>query len=763
MRFVRAAVAIVIAVLSFGSFSDFTGSSLAAPVAQQLEIVPDRYIVILNNTYAASSDEFAAAVDRRAGAEVDQTYSAVFPGFAGEFTSDAVAELMSDPAVAQVWPDSRVYAQGQALEPGINRVDADLSWSKSGNGSGTVDIDVAVIDSGIGPNADLNIVNGTNCMGDGYMRDYYGHGTHVAGIIGAKDNDFGVVGMAPGARVWQVRSLDRYGGGTWSQIICGMDWVANHANVIEVANMSLGAGMSEIGSGCNSSPAHRAICAMTNAGVTVMAAACNAGTDASTCTPGKYPEVISVSAFAEWDGKPGGLGGCRTTPDGFYGCDDRRASFSNYGYTVDIAAPGVGVRSTLFDNRYGYWSGTSMATPHVTGAAALLIAKYGHMAPAEVRSRLLLSAWSGPVPGDFDAFPEPILNVASLGVGSISHFQAQKNGDRITINVSDLIPDTRAIYWLDGEYAGGATVDKSGKAHRTITLEDLPYGNHTLKVTNHRKTLTDTFLIRPKIETSPTSTVGGGTVQVALSGYSAGSSILITIDTGNGTRDLLRVRADASGQALVDVTIPPAAGPSRKITATDAAGVTTAISLGIYPTVVSAGSGEPGEWLALTLRGFRSGDTVNLRWESASGTVLRTKVVNATGSGDVNVKIPADASDGSHTIWAVGSYGTRASVTVSIVGGATDPTATATATASATATEAAPTVTVTVPPTVTETPESIETATETPTVVLTETAIAAPTETPLAIAHRHPDRSSRRFSNTVNPDTDPCFAVTLPE
>ncbi len=730
MRGIRLILIALVMALTPGLLIGPSNKASAAPEPAPEEIVQNRYIVILNNAYAASAEEFTAAVDQRAGTDIDQTYSAVFPGFAGEFTSTAISALMTDPAVAQVWPDSKVYAQGQALEPGINRVDADLSWSKSGNGSGTVDIDVAVIDSGIGPNADLNIVNGTNCMGDGYMRDYYGHGTHVAGIIGAKDNDFGVVGMAPGARVWQVRSLDRYGGGTWSQIICGMDWVANHADVIEVANMSLGAGMTEIGSGCTSSPAHRAICAMTNAGVTVMAAACNAGTDASTCTPGKYTEVISVSAFAEWDGKPGGLGGCRTTPDGFYGCDDRRASFSNYGPTVDIAAPGVGVRSTLFDNTYGYWSGTSMATPHVTGAAALLIAKYGHMSPAEVRSRLLLSAWSGPVPGDFDAYPEPILNVASLGVGSISHFQSQQNGDKITITVSDLIPATRAIFRIDGEYIGGATIDSSGRGHRSVTLDDLPYGVHRITVTNHRKTLTDDFLIRPKITLSSTSGEAGDQVGVSLSGYTAGSSVLVQMDTGNGTRSLVRLRADANGAASGSIVIPPAAGTTRKISASDDAGVTTSVSFVITPTVTASDSATPGDWLALSLRGFRSGDTVDLRWETSGGTVLRTKVVTATGNGDVNVKIPADATTGSYTIWATGSYGTRANVIVSVVAGAGEvtPTATATATQIEPSATIAPSETATSVPTETATasPSQTETSTDVPTVEPTVTEL--PTE-----------------------------------
>lgn len=727
MRGIRLILIALVLALTPGLLIHPTDHVVAGTEPAAQEIVHNRYIVIVNTTYAASA-EFAAAVDQRSGTDIDQTYSAVFPGFAGEFSSSAIAALMSDPAVAQVWPDSMVYAQGQALEPGINRVDADLSWSKSGNGSGTVDIDVAVIDSGIGPNADLNIVNGTNCMGDGYMRDYYGHGTHVAGIIGAKDNDFGVVGMAPGARVWQVRSLDRYGGGTWSQIICGMDWVANHADVIDVANMSLGAGMTEIGSGCNSSPAHRAICAMTNAGVTVMAAACNAGTDASTCTPGKYPEVISVSAFAEWDGKSGGLGGCKTTPDGFYGCDDRRASFSNYGPTVDIAAPGVGVRSTLFDNSYGYWSGTSMATPHVTGAAALLIAKYGHMSPAEVRTRLLLSAWSGPVPGDFDAYPEPILNVASLGVGSISHFQSQQNGDKITINVSDLIPATRAIFRIDGEYIGGATIDSSGRGHRTVTLDELPYGVHRISVTNHRKTLTDDVLIRPKIFAAPTGGAAGDQISINLSGHTAGSSILATMDTGNGVRNLVRVRADASGAATASVVIPPAAGPSRKITATDDAGVTTSISFAIAPTLTSTGSAAPGEWLALSLRGFRSGDSIDLRWGTTSGVILRSKVVTATGSGEVNVKIPSDATTGSHTIWATGSYGSTAKVTISVVSGADEATPTATATQVEPSATMAPSEAATSVPieTGTPSPSPTETSAELPTIEPTETEL--PTE-----------------------------------
>ena len=694
-----------------------------------VEVVPGRFIVILAAGFTQSSDEFAAALNREAGIDIDLTYNTAFSGFAGSFSTAAIEKLMTDPAVAEVNPDFQVHAQGQSLEPNIDRVDADQSDAKSGDGHGDVDVDVAVIDSGVGPNEDINIAGGYNCMGDGYMRDYYGHGTHVAGIIGARDNGFGVVGMAPGARIWQVRVLDHYGGGTWSQIICGMDWVASHADVIEVANMSLGAGMPENGNGCDSSPAHRAICAMTNAGVTVVAAACNANMDAGTCTPGKYPEVISVSAFAEWDGKPGGLAGCRTTPDGFYGCDDQRASFSNYGPTVDIAAPGVGVRSTLFDDRYGYWSGTSMATPHVTGAAALLRARYGPVSPAAVRQRLLLIAMSGPVPGDPDAYPEPILNVASLGPGSITHLQSVRNGDRVMITASDLIPDTRAIFRLDGVYIGGATVDSDGAAHRTVAMNGLAYGGHRISVRNNRKSLSDSFLVRPAVAVSASSVIVGQAVTVALSGYTAGSSVLVTLDTGNGARSLTRVRVDGTGAGSSVVVIPAAAGGSRRVTALDSAGVSTYSHLSIRPTLSAGSPVVAGDWDPVVLRGFHSGESVDLHWGSQTGAVLKTKVTTGTGSGDLNIQIPAVTDPGKHSLWAVGTSGTALRITVSTTSQASEPTPPPAPTVTETATVIGSS------PTASETATFIasSTATETHPPLATETAQPTATETPLPI------------------------------
>jgi subtilisin len=695
-------------------------NALAQSTATPLETVPDRYIVMLRGTTVQSAATVAASVNKRRGAKVDQVYQSVFQGFAGTFSPEAVRNLMRDPAVAAVYPDYVVRAQGQSLEPGINRVDADLNPTKAGDGKGSVDVDVAIIDSGVGPNSDLNIAGGYDCRGQGITRDYYGHGTHVAGIVGAKDNSFGVVGVAPGARIWSVRVLDANGNGGWSSIICGMDWVASHADMIEVANMSLGGTTWENGAGCDSSPSHLAICAMTKRGVTVVAAACNDAANAAICTPGKYPEVISVSAFAEWDGKAGGLGGCRSTPDGFYGCDDRRASFSNYGPTVDMAAIGVGVYSTLFDNRYGYWSGTSMATPHVTGGAALLLAQYGPMSPAKVKERLQRSGMSGPVPGDFDGYPEPILNVASLGPGTIDAQSSARPGDRVTVKVGELIPDTRATFRLNGVDMGSATVLADGTASRVIRVPELPYGKYEIRVTNHQKVLKDRILIRPSVTLSSSTGRVGDTVTVTLRGYGAGQSVLVTFDSGAGIRSVVRLRASSTGAATGAFVVPPSTRGSHKVTGADDSGHTTYTRFETLPSLVAESPVAADATSAVTLRGFMAGEVVELRWGSSTGSVLNTKVVTASGSGATTVLIPVGAADGKHSLWAVGNLGSAVRVTVTTFTAAEEPTRTPTATASptveATATAEPPTAATTETATSEPPTSTPEPATETPTV-----------------------------------------------
>jgi subtilisin len=278
-----------------------------------------------------------------------------------------------------------------------------------------------VLDSGIAAHPDLYIVGGINfisvdspntCDGNTNYADDYGHGTHVAGTIGAMDNSIGVVGVAPGARLWAVKVLDARGEGYWSDVICGLDWVYSRRGTIDVVSMSLGgpAGAADHNScGPTTTGEHNAICGVVNAGIPVVVAAGNQGRDAATTVPATYQEVITVSAFADSDGVPGGQEPLRCA----YG-DDRFASFSNFGADVDIAAPGACIRSTARGSRYEELSGTSMATPHVTGAVALYLAGNSTATPDDVRDWLLGTA-SRPqnspqgFSNDRDTVPEPAL------------------------------------------------------------------------------------------------------------------------------------------------------------------------------------------------------------------------------------------------------------------------------------------------------------------------------------------------------------------
>src|SRR5438477_2031782 len=221
-------------------------------------------------------------------------------------------------------------------------------------------------------------------------RDDNGHGTHVAGTIGAKNNGAGVVGVAPGTKLYAVKVVNAQGSGTDAQVICGIDWVtANAATLgIKVANMSLGGPGADDGNcgNTNADALHRAICNSVAAGVTYVVAAGNSSEDFSADVPASYNEVLTVTAMADYDGLSGGAG-TPSCADGYFDQDDSAASFSNF--TTDgsadaahtIAAPGVCVLSTWPGNKYQTISGTSMASPHVTGVVALCFGEKGAAGP----------------------------------------------------------------------------------------------------------------------------------------------------------------------------------------------------------------------------------------------------------------------------------------------------------------------------------------------------------------------------------------------
>ncbi len=368
------------------------------------------YIVVLHD----GTDARAVAREHasRHAADVMHVYSHALNGYAARIPADRVATVKADSRVRSVSVDREVRAVAQTLPTGIDRIDAEQSPTAKIDGvDERVDVDVAVIDTGIDiDHPDLNVVGGRNCSTGRSYDDGNGHGTHVAGTIGAKDNSTGVVGVAPGARLWAVRVLDNSGRGSWSSVVCGVDWVTANKGIIEVANMSLGGSGSEPGgSGCSTGDAlHDAICNSVAAGVTYAVAAGNDSADAKGFVPAAYDEVITVSALADFNGVGGGGAAptCRTDED------DTLANFSNYGSDVDLIAPGVCINSTWKGGGYNTISGTSMASPHTAGAAALYKANHPGASPATVKGALTsagTSDWNNV--DDKDSTKEPLLNV----------------------------------------------------------------------------------------------------------------------------------------------------------------------------------------------------------------------------------------------------------------------------------------------------------------------------------------------------------------
>lgn len=374
------------------------------------------YIVVLRDDILTA--QVGGHMAEAYGLELLETYSYALNGFAAVIPAERMAALLADPRVAFVSEDRAVTIIAQTLPTGVNRVDAEVTHASGNMGAG---VHVAVIDTGIDlkhPDLQANIVGGKNCSSGKSYADGNGHGTHVAGTIAALNNTVGVVGMAPGAKLWSVRVLNNSGSGTWSSVICGIDFVTSKAPAnggpITVANMSLGGGgLSDNDCGnTNLDALHKAICKSRDAGVTYVVAAGNENADASLSVPSAYDDaVITVSALADSDGASGGLGAATT-----YGADDTFASFSNYGSVVDIGAPGVRILSTWKGGGYATISGTSMASPHVAGAVALYLYAHPGTTWSAVRDALV-AAGEALGSGHTDPsglHPEPVLKADSL-------------------------------------------------------------------------------------------------------------------------------------------------------------------------------------------------------------------------------------------------------------------------------------------------------------------------------------------------------------
>lgn len=587
----------------------------------------DRWIVVLRDTASA-----AAATSRASalGIAEDRQLQGIVRGYSARLTTGQLAALRADPSVADVVPDGIVSLTGQTVTTGVQRVNAPLNPIAHIDGTDErVDADVAIVDTGIDPhNEDLNVVGGHSCATTSptAWQDGNGHGTHVAGTVGALDNGIGVVGVAPGVRLWAVRILDSMGNGLISWYVCGLDWIAAQRDpadptrpLFEAVNMSEAKrGTDDHNCGLtNHDVLHQAICRLVGSGVTVVAAAGNNSFSAGNLIPASYDEVITVSALADTDGRPGGLGGRACYSWNSWDKDDTFADFSNYGSDVDLIAPGKCILSTLPGNRYGTMSGTSMAAPHVTGAVALYKASRPLATPLQVKVALQAMGnlnWS--VATDPDPYHEKLLDVSWI------------------VNLGDFA--MRAVVTPPPVTAAGATIPVPMDV---VRAEDL-----TLPVDV-------TAAIDAPLTATPSAThlepTDGGSLSVTVTVPPGAPSGVypLTVTSSDGTRQrsaTIKVTVDsavpvASPAVLGAVrwatfTSPVLAGYAWWPAATDAFGGVTG-----YQAQWSA-DGGPWRPVITTTAGVRS---LPLRFAAGHAYALRVRARDAAGNLSPWVTSPA--------------------------------------------------------------------------------------------------------------------------
>jgi subtilisin len=385
-----------------------------------------------------------------AGGRVVRTFSIV-PAAAVQMSPQAADALSRNPSISYVEPDYTVYAHSQTVPWGIDRVFGNETYSfptwNTTKGSG---IKVAILDTGIDENhQDLKVAGGvTTVDATHWGDDGNGHGTHVAGTVAALDNTLGVVGVAPSVDLYAVKVLSDGGSGSVSSVVAGIEWAV--AESIPILNMSLG-------SSSDSQTLRNACDAAYAAGHLIVSSAGNSGNPGgrgdNVGYPAKYESVIAVASST---------------------VNDTRSSFSSTGPAVELIAPGSSILSTLPGNSYGTYSGTSMASPHVAGVAALTWAANTDLSNAQLRQILRDTAEDLGLSSNHQGYG---LARADLAVKAAGGTVPVVNG-----NIEGTVTDAETNSGIGGAIVNvdGTNYSATTNSNGNYTITGVPVGSYTV-------------------------------------------------------------------------------------------------------------------------------------------------------------------------------------------------------------------------------------------------------------------------------------------
>ena len=672
-----------------GCAAVFTGVSpgIAAPDAR--EETPARYIV----RYSAGTDVSSAVRSLRSkNIAVGRTFAKAIRGAVVTATPAQAAELKRSAGVAAVEPDARVTASDtqQSATWGLDRIDQRSlplsgTYTSASSGAG---VSAYVIDSGVlSAHAEFGgrVASGWTAISDGLgTGDCNGHGTHVAGTVAGK-----TYGVAKAATVIPVRVLDCSGSGYNSGVIAGLEWVASHhqAGTPAVANLSLGSTASAM--------VDAAVQGIINDGVTAVVAAGNSATDACNSSPARLAGALTVAASDS---------------------ADKQATFSNYGSCVDLYAPGVSIRSAspASTTATALMSGTSMASPHVAGAAAVMLSRSPGLLPADVASKLLSAATAGKVSAATAGTPNRLLYAdpaaAALAAPAVTALSpaANASGAAVAANVTATFSTT--VQGVDGSTfvlrnAAGTTVPavvSYDAATRKATLN--PEGllaasqKYTATLTGGASAIRDAagtpFVTGSwSFTTAAAPTVSARTPGANATAVSAGSNVTATFSTAvqgiSGSSFVLRGPGGTLVPAAVTysattrtATLDPAANLANdaKYTVTLTGGAAAIRDTAGTPLATASWTFTTGPAPVITATTPRPGATLVRRANNIAVTF--SEAIQGAGTATVRLK---NTATGASVTATVSRYGTtnqwilnpsanlaaRTSYTVSVTGGAT--------------------------------------------------------------------------------------------